>query len=486
MPFFYVAGNHDMTNEVMAKVWNQRFGRTYYHFVYKNVLFLCLNSEDRYRGAGKGSISDPQYQYVKKVLETYPNVRHTLVFMHQPLWNQADPQRWPQIENILADRAHTVFVGHNHNYVKYDRNNGRYFILATTGGGSNLGGPALGQFDHVVWVTMKEDGPVVTNLLLDGILDEDVLTSTKKSFLNALFKVPPIEIEPYFSDTDIFDRGKVTFRFINRQEVPMSVSTKVGFGWDLSAKIEQELFLVPTNATAAVDVNLMNRDQTKIEQIRPVPVQFNLSFEVPGLGDVEVPTTYFIKPIYKQYIKKTDRAVEVDGLLDEWSSLRYAHTDETLSENQIDFDFTYDREFIYLAAQVSDDSVLVDKTLPSWRQDGFGWILAMGATENLVGSIRPTTFRITPPDDQTVQTNYRGNHWPDDLQYVATSNSKGYAVEIRLPIHLLNSSSESWEQIRINFFVDDKDSPADPIRLYWHPPWRSPGNIVGSGIFFKE
>ncbi|MBT8222615.1 MAG: metallophosphoesterase, partial [Eudoraea sp.] len=43
-PFFYVPGNHDFTNEVMEAKWNELFGVSYYHFVYKDVLFLCLNS----------------------------------------------------------------------------------------------------------------------------------------------------------------------------------------------------------------------------------------------------------------------------------------------------------------------------------------------------------------------------------------------------------------------------------------------------------
>ena len=42
MPFFYVPGNHDITNSVMEKLWLEKFGRSYYHFIYKNVLFLGI------------------------------------------------------------------------------------------------------------------------------------------------------------------------------------------------------------------------------------------------------------------------------------------------------------------------------------------------------------------------------------------------------------------------------------------------------------
>jgi hypothetical protein len=49
-----------------------------------------------------------------------------------------------------------------------------YYSLATTGGDSRMRGVEYGEFDHLVWVTMKKDGPVIANILLDGILKEDL------------------------------------------------------------------------------------------------------------------------------------------------------------------------------------------------------------------------------------------------------------------------------------------------------------------------
>src|SRR4051812_2305892 len=61
MPFFYVPGNHDLSNEIQQRKWAERFGRKYYHFVYRDVLFLCLNSEDPVR-----HMSAEQIEYVRK------------------------------------------------------------------------------------------------------------------------------------------------------------------------------------------------------------------------------------------------------------------------------------------------------------------------------------------------------------------------------------------------------------------------------------
>ena len=176
MPFFYVPGNHDVTNEVMAKIWRKKMGRLYYHFLYHNVLFLCIDSEDPPQAHEADNIGDKQMKYFKKVLAAYPNVRWTLLFLHKPMWHR-DKGSWAKMEKLLADREYTVFTGHEHRYQKEIRNGRRYYALATTGGvgsGENgqLEGIEKGQFDHIVWVTMTDDGPVMTNLMLDGIFDD--------------------------------------------------------------------------------------------------------------------------------------------------------------------------------------------------------------------------------------------------------------------------------------------------------------------------
>ena len=47
-------------------------------------------------------------------------------------------------------------------------------------------GTALGEFDHVTWVTMTEQGPRMANLLVDGILPDDVTTESHQVFWRSL------------------------------------------------------------------------------------------------------------------------------------------------------------------------------------------------------------------------------------------------------------------------------------------------------------
>ncbi|NQT21203.1 MAG: metallophosphoesterase [Planctomycetes bacterium] len=134
MPFFYVPGNHDISNEFMANNYRTHYGPPYYHFVYRNALFLCLNTED----PPATNFSSEQVEHVANALAENPDVRWTFLFMHKPMWIEGKDKGWDEVEKLLAGRPHTVFAGHHHTYLKDERGGNDYFMLATTGGASGL------------------------------------------------------------------------------------------------------------------------------------------------------------------------------------------------------------------------------------------------------------------------------------------------------------------------------------------------------------
>jgi hypothetical protein len=225
MPFFFLPGNHDHYSEASIKAWGERFGddRGYYHFVYKDVLFLMVNTEDppktvaalqrdnpelfqrvaanyelmhelqakEHKTAKDGKrllelgepieewlgeihISNDQVAYFKEVLEAHTDVRWTFCFTHapphySPAATKRDPGNFTKIEALLADRPYTVFSAHTHTY-DYDQRDGRDYVTTATSGGMNIVRP--GAMDHVVWVTMTKEGPKIINLLLNGMMDK--------------------------------------------------------------------------------------------------------------------------------------------------------------------------------------------------------------------------------------------------------------------------------------------------------------------------
>jgi hypothetical protein len=214
-PLFFVVGNHDVANEAMEDVWRERAAKTQYHFVYKNVLFLILNTEDPaypthevqdlYADAmvfvekgdmasaiqlsrenpmlenyvaesGKVMIGDAQADWATSVLDEYKDVRWTFVFLHRPLWTHPTPN-FTRIEQALQGRGFTMMAGHVHNYT-YEQRQGQDFISMGTNGGIWSSSPKPGEMDHITWVSMNKDGPTFANLVATGILAKDEIPET--------------------------------------------------------------------------------------------------------------------------------------------------------------------------------------------------------------------------------------------------------------------------------------------------------------------
>jgi len=221
MPFFFLPGNHDLNNPPSVTVWHERYGgqREYYHFRYRDVLFLMVSTEDPPKDTdairdsdpavaevldrayhdvkvaiaerapaerilelvepieevlGAINISDEQVDYFRQVIANNADVRWTFVMMHAPAWLAAsglpkDPRNFAKIEDLLDERPYTVFAAHTHMYNYTERNHRDYITTAMTGA---MNVPRLGAIDHVVWVTMTRDGPKIANVLLNGVLDK--------------------------------------------------------------------------------------------------------------------------------------------------------------------------------------------------------------------------------------------------------------------------------------------------------------------------
>jgi hypothetical protein len=496
MPFFYVPGNHDITNSVMEQVWLDRYGQTHYYFVYHDVLFLCLNSEDQRRGSSRGTISDPQYEWIVEVLEAHPDVKWTLVFLHQPLWVQeAETLRWPDVERALAGRPHTVFAGHRHNYTKFERNDANYYMLATTGGGSSLRGPALGEFDHVVWVTMTDEGPVIANLLLEGIWDDEVATEKSKDIIANILQSNAIQIEPIFVDpSETPELFPYQVKLTNDQDVPMHVSFREGFSWDLVGHLEQSDWKVEPNSVMVVPFPVSIRSKKNLQDLKPLRLKADIRYEWEEDRAITVPMEFKVQPWAKQSIPVTDGPVAIDGDLREWESLRYSFEGNSREDLHLQYDLQHDDQFLYVAARVTDDEVLVDTARSIWSQDAIGLIVnsqpfmqsAMARGDSWYRD--EVGIRISPEVDKLPSTVYLSEGTPETVRFRCIRSQNGFQLEAAIPIaELEQQQGTPWRTVRLNFLLDDFDQGFnDRDRYFAFPDWRRADNVVGSGMFFRK
>jgi 3',5'-cyclic AMP phosphodiesterase CpdA len=229
-PFFYVAGNHDYgvfdepqaARDAREQFWQRLRGPSYYYFIYKNTLFLCMNAMGGQNH--KWGLGDKQLAWAKEVLKKHQEVRWTFCFMHSPLWadnvvgeNVEYPRLVFELEKALKGRNYTVFAGHVHQYARYDRQGMKYFTLATTGGESELRGVGFGEFDHIMYVSMTDTGPNYLNLTLNGMLPDDIFTDGSLKFGKSIRFIPEKK-DKKANGVDF------TFTFKNTFDVPMTVT----------------------------------------------------------------------------------------------------------------------------------------------------------------------------------------------------------------------------------------------------------------------
>ncbi len=79
---YYVMGNHD-NNTLGHSVFKNKHGRAYYSFVYKNELFIILNSTESDR-----SISPTQLKFLDDLFSnTDAHWERAFIFFHEVIWN---------------------------------------------------------------------------------------------------------------------------------------------------------------------------------------------------------------------------------------------------------------------------------------------------------------------------------------------------------------------------------------------------------------
>ena len=390
MPFFYLPGNHDVSNGLMDRIWDEMYGVRYYSFVYKDVLFLCLNTQD-----GEGSrpfLGDKQIAWVAQELAAHTEVRWTMVFIHQPLWvfeegvmRNVNGERvlkksktgWPEVEAALAGRKHTVYAGHVHRYARYERNDANYYTLGTTGGGSALRGAPFGEFDHASWITMTDEGPRMMNLTLDGMLADDVTTEADQKFWRSL------KFTENFRETFPFQDKVLTLPLENPLDSPLAGQ----FSWVLPVsdhwKVSPRRVSVQLAPGEKKELQFTVSHEGNVSTYFPLPRmlshfhgeedQFHLERAIALPLDL---TDHVKKHPERAQISPAGSMVEIDGQLDE-APWKIDPTIARLIPRQADGYvpveteawLSYDDSFLYVAVRCHEP-LLRDVLSEANRRDG--------------------------------------------------------------------------------------------------------------------
>jgi hypothetical protein len=200
--------------------------------------------------------------------------------MHHPLWLYDNPAGFAKVEELLTGRKYTVIAGHFHRYLHEWRNNTNYYVLATTGGSSELRGPRYGEFDHITMVTVTDEGPVIANLRLDGILPHNVTTRADYEATEALMTGADL---PYLLLTDDEQAVKAGTLYLTiRNPAEQELQVKARFRHDHEVRLDpSEINLtVGAKSEREVAVAITARDAVPTEKPLLLQLHWTMGFDL--------------------------------------------------------------------------------------------------------------------------------------------------------------------------------------------------------------
>jgi len=301
MPFFYLPGNHDITNKVMEKEWEKLYGSRYYSFNYKNTLFIILDSNDD----DDFNLTRLQTDFVLKTLKENSQVRWTFVLMHHPIWTYNTDGRFEEIEAALKGRKSTVIAGHEHHYHQAERNESNYYILSTTGAGSALRGNYFGEFDHVSWITMA-DKPVMANLRLDGILPHDISNEKTNELAKPLIENARLNNLMLCNKGSQFTNGTLYLTFKNTTQSKLNISVNFFHHHQLQIKNPKIQIVIEPGNQQFIEIPFSSAKPLNYSDIDLLLFDWQLNYDNPEYKDFALRGKYQIevKPSQTQFIDK--------------------------------------------------------------------------------------------------------------------------------------------------------------------------------------
>ena len=489
MPFFYVPGNHDISNSWMEMEWKRRFGKSYYYFIQKNVLFLCINTQD----GGSSGIHDEQIAYFKKAIEDNPDVRWTFVFMHRPVWQGKDGKQdgYEKIEAELSGKKYTLFSGHSHTYLKLEKQGNNHYVLGSTGGGNNLRGEKYGKFHHITWVTINNgDPPKIINLKLDGMIRDDVVNEKTYPITSSLIKQDWLITPTYVSENRFEETISPAITFNNPTDYPLSISGELPNSGIYRSRPQRLDLIIPPQSNKQQVITINSATKSQIDLASLPFIEFELTgsytydtvvYEIPVQRKLFLTWKYILpeesnaEKIMSRQFENMDMTGFTSILIPEYLHNKwywYGAGDCLLS-----FKLARDKRYLYLVAFINDDQLVMG--------EGRERDMIFVDFEDENGEV--SRFTIYPdPIKTTLDTYDKTGLRSEDIQLTGSVEEDGLIkIMLRVPIEKILRADNSF-RFNIGYRDQDNEPVHENSTLYWKPLWDTETDYQFSGTFILK
>lgn len=426
---------------------------------------MALNSQD----GGDYGMKEDQVNYFLSVLKKHVDVRWTFVFMHQPLWARQQTG-FEKIEAALGDRQYTVMAGHTHNYMLSYRNNRKYFILATSGGGSERRGVKFGEFDHITWVSFLKDDPSIVHIELDGVIREDIVDEKIKKLIRPLTSGSWLSQLPLELKTGFQQVLRPSIRLVNTSPLPLRVFGDLPEveGCAVSPKRIDTVLAPGSEGIIPYRISSV-RGEMNLAEKAPIEVTLNgelvidsTTYTLPATSRLLInwPHTIYDWPVQGVDLAKLDTTnftvVRYPEKIDEawdWSGL---------SDAGMQFKVQQDKSFLYVTAIINDDKFVIqpgehrDKAIVSFKDNS-------GKVINVQVYAKNSGFESSVFDAQ-------GNRLPIKVSGKGAISDSKWRFYLKLPLAGIVADDSG---LSLNIAYSDQDDPnsQECAIIYWKEKW---------------
>jgi hypothetical protein len=477
---FLAVGNHDVFDIQSQREFMRRYGPLWYSFNHGSAHFIVLNSEI----VGEtGKIDGKQLAWLRLDLErNSKKAKQIFVFVHRPVWvYPATSEHWmTNVHPLLAKNGvDVVFAGHKQVYRREPVKDGvRYYV--TGGGGAPLRDePALGGFEHYLWVTVRADDVDVAVIRTGWLEGDEVVTAEKvRTFREALATLKKLSRPMPFSADPTETAVEAVFN--NYAGQPYSVS--------LSWKAPKQLTVEPS--AIAIDVP-GGQKKTITAQFSGScwPIDFMPAYEAvlsyQGSRHVVKDTAFVTRGLDCPY---ADSPPKIDGSVDDpaWQKAGagvakhfYRDTDGGSSGWDTRAMALWDRDNLYVAMVIPEPHIdqLVGKVTEGrdgaiWQDDGVELFFDPGATGKrswqLAVNCRGAFKDVADNGDA---------RWNPEWQRAVKTGDGSYSIEMAIPFAVMAALVEPGDVWGVNFCRNRQVAPAENSAWCQSRDWRDPARM---------
>lgn len=402
--------------------------------------------------------------------------------MHQPLWAKTNTG-FEKIEAALQDRNYTVFAGHTHNYMLSQRNNRKYFILATTGGGTGNRGEKFGEFDHITWVTLNKEEPKILNIALSGLVKEDVVDEAIKKAIRPLTAGSWLHALAFRATSGTENRISPTILIKNPGTYALRVTGKMPQTNHFKTQPALIDIEVPPGAEQKIDYNIIGISDSAFDLTTLPPIEIELQ------GEHIINNSSYALPAKKRLLldwphssAKLNKPITNLGQIDSSGYIHVTHPEQVdedwdwhgTDDAGIRFKVAHNNSSVYISSIINDDHFVFQ---PTQHRDKILVYLEDKSGKTLRVSILPGKNKSL-----TSVTDLDGNPYKMDIECKTDVTNNQIIMLLKLPLKKLQKPDGS---IRVNIGYADQDDAQsiECATLYWKPLWKTGADYEQSGSF---